>query len=76
MKRTVLSAVIGIMVILACSGSAQPAANQDEQALLSLVKEVQTQQTEIAANQAKIEAKLTEVAEAIRVARIFAGRER
>jgi hypothetical protein len=76
MKRTIASAVLGVMVMLICSGSAQTPANPDEQALLALVKEVQAQQAEIVANQTKIEAKLAEVAEAVRVARIFAGRER
>ena len=76
MKRTILSAVLAIMVTLVCSGSAQTPAKPDEQAVLALVQQVQAQQAEIAANQAKIDAKLAEVAEAVRVARIFAGRER
>lgn len=42
--------------------------------LLTLIKEVETQQAQITANQGKIESKLTEVGEAIRVARIFSSR--
>ena len=46
----------------------------NEQRLLALVKEIQAQQAQIASNQTKIEGKVAEVAEAVRVARIFAGR--
>jgi hypothetical protein len=42
--------------------------------LLMLIKEVDTQQAQITANQGKIESKLTEIAETIRVARIFSSR--
>jgi hypothetical protein len=48
----------------------------DEQKLLALVKEVQAQQAQIAENQSKIDAKLAEIAETLRVARIFTSRER
>ena len=58
------------------SSSAQAPAQKDDQALLRLVKEVQAQQLEIAANQTKIEAKLAEVAEAVRIARIYSSRSR
>jgi hypothetical protein len=52
-----------------------PDARQEEQ-LLALAKEVQAQQAQIADNQAKIDSKLAEVAEAIRVARIYSKREK
>jgi hypothetical protein len=39
-----------------------------------LIKEVQAQQVVIADNQAKIDAKLVALAEAIRVARIYSSR--
>jgi hypothetical protein len=57
------------------SAAQTPDANQ-EQKLLALIKEVQTQQTQLAENQGKIEAKLAEVAETIRNARIYSKRER
>jgi hypothetical protein len=50
------------------------AASTEEQQLLAMVKEIQTQQAQIADNQAKIEAKLTTIAEAVRVARIYSSR--
>jgi protein-disulfide isomerase len=52
-----------------------PDARQEEQ-LLALAKELQAQQAQIADNQAKIDSKLAEVAEAIRVARIYSKREK
>ena len=61
---------------MAASAIRGQAPTSDEQKLLTLVKEVQAQQVQIADNQAKIDAKLTEIAETIRVARIFTGRER
>ena len=73
MKITVLSVLLGLLLV-AGSGSAQNAAAQNEQRLLSLVQEVQAQQAQIAANQEKLDSKLAEVNEAVRLARIFAGR--
>jgi NADH:ubiquinone oxidoreductase subunit E len=58
------------------SSSAQAPAQKDNQAVLQLVKEVQAQELEIAANQTKIEAKLADIAEAIRLARIYSSRAR
>jgi hypothetical protein len=53
---------------------AQAPPSKDDQELLTLIKEVQTQQAQIAENQTKIEAKMAELAETIRVARLFAGK--
>ena len=50
---------------------------QEQQVLQQLgaaIKDVQTQQTTIAANQARIDEKIAAVAEAIRVARIYSSR--
>jgi len=75
MKQIASFALLGIFsVFLIASGSAQSPPVKDEQKLLDLVKEVQSQQVRIADNQTKIDTKLAEVAEAVRVARIFAGR--
>ena len=61
---------------LAPLGSAQTAApaSPQEQQLLAALKDVQAQQTAIAENQAKIEAKLVTVAEAVRIAKIYSSR--
>ena len=52
-----------------------PAANtQNQERLAELIKQVRDQQTELAANQAKIDDKLATLAEAIRQARIYSSR--
>jgi hypothetical protein len=58
------------------STSAQAPLQKEDQTVLQLVKEIQAQQAEIAANQTKIEAKLAEVAETVRIARIYSSRGR
>jgi hypothetical protein len=63
-----------VAVMTAAPIAAQAPASKDDQELLALIKELQTQQIQIAQNQAKIEAKLAEVSEALRVARIFSSR--
>lgn len=75
MKRF-FAAILFAGALSIISSSAQAPAQKDDQALLRLVKEVQAQQLEIAANQTKIEAKLAEVAEAVRIARIYSSRSR
>ena len=66
-----------LLILLAViSGPAQTSKNDDAQQLLALIKEVQAQQVQIADNQAKIEAKLAELAESVRVARIYSSRSR
>ena len=47
---------------------------RDQQQVAALAKEIQAQQTAIADNQAKIDAKLGSIAEALRIARIYASR--
>jgi hypothetical protein len=76
--RTMKRPFFALLLILlaAISGPAQTSKNDDPQQLLALVKEVQAQQAQIAANQAKIEAKLAELAETIRIARIYSSRSR
>jgi hypothetical protein len=74
-KRPVFSIFFALLAVLSCP--AQTADPKDEpQQLLALVKEVQAQQAQIVANQAKIEAKLVELAESMRVARIYSSRSR
>ena len=50
--------------------------DRDQQQIAALAKEVQAQQTAIAENQKKIEEKTAAIGEALRVARIYAGRGR
>lgn len=74
MKHPVLSGMIALLAVLISSGSSQTPGNVNEQRLLALIQEIQSQQTQINANQEKIDSKMVEVTEAVRVARIFAGR--
>ena len=77
MKYLSFIAPTAISLLALLSTVAQtPPAKPDEQDLLALVKEVQTQQAQIVANQAKIDSKLADLAETIRVARIYSSRSR
>ena len=76
MKRILLALLLPATLLVTPFGVAQtPDANQ-EQKLLALIKDVQTQQAQLAENQAKIEEKLAEVAETVRTARIYTKREK
>jgi opacity protein-like surface antigen len=72
MKRILLALLLAVASV---SVAQTPDANQ-EQKLLALIKEVQTQQAQLAENQAKIEQKLAEVTETVRTARIYTKREK
>lgn len=71
MKKLTL---LGALVLLATSIGAQSPASPDQKELEALFAVVQDQQIQIAENQAKIDAKLALLAEAIRVARIYSSR--
>jgi hypothetical protein len=72
MKR--IAALTILTIILIGGVNAADPVNPQEQQVLSAIKEIQAQQTTIAENQAKIDAKLVTVGEAVRVARIFSSR--
>jgi hypothetical protein len=72
----ILSALIAVGVLSGSAFGAETAADRDQQQLAALAKEVQAQQSAIADNQKKIDEKMTAIAEALRQARIFAGRGR
>ena len=64
-----------VALFVASVGAQSPApATGDQARLEALLREVQTQQTHLAENQTKIDAKLTTLAEAIRVAKIYSSR--
>lgn len=74
MKRTFTALILSaVLLTISFSGAQTPNANQEQQ-LLALIKEVQTQQAQMTENQKKIETKLTDLGETTRVARIWAGR--
>ena len=74
MKRTFTNSILVLLTVLVTSGPAQNQPTEAEQKLAALVQQIQAQQAQITANQEKIDAKLVEVTEAVRTARIFAGR--
>ena len=63
-----------VFPLLAISGSAQNPPATDNKELQTLIEDVRAQQVRIADNQTKIDKALADVVEAIRVARIYAGR--
>jgi uncharacterized protein YlxW (UPF0749 family) len=76
MKRISLSLLLAADLLAISASVAQtPNANQEAK-LLALIKEVQTQQAQLAENQAKIEEKLSAVSEIIRTARVYTKREK
>ena len=62
-----------VLASLASLRAAEPVTPPDQQ-VIAVIKEIQTQQAQIAENQAKIEAKMATIAEAVRTAKIYASR--
>jgi hypothetical protein len=76
MNRISVSLLLAAGLLAISASLAQtPDANQEAK-LLALIKEVQTQQAQLAENQAKIEEKLSAVSEIIRTARVYTKREK
>jgi hypothetical protein len=75
MSRILCALLVSVTLLGVSAGFAQTPDAKNEQ-LLALIKELQAQQAQIAENQTKLEAKLADVAEAIRVARIYSKREK
>lgn len=71
MKKWIL---LGTLAFFSVTAGAQSPAPNDQKQLEEMIKAVQAQQIQIAQNQAQIDAKLATLAEAIRIARIYAGR--
>lgn len=69
-----IAATSCLLLALITGASALEPATAGDPKLDAIIKEIQAQQTAIADNQAKIDAKLVAVAEALRTARIYASR--
>jgi hypothetical protein len=67
-----------LLALLASAPAAEPPkeAERAQQQLVALAKEIQAQQAAIAENQAKMDAKMATIAEALRQARIYSSRAR
>ncbi len=76
MRRIAFSILLSVTLLVVSSSVAQTPAAGDQQQLLALLKEVQTQQAQLIANQAKIDSKLADLAGTINEARIFSKRSR
>ena len=72
----ILSALFAITLLGAGlrASAAEPPGDRDQQQVAALTKDIQTQQAAIADNQKKIDEKTAAIAEALRLARIYAGR--
>jgi hypothetical protein len=71
MKKLMLA---GALALFAASLGAQSNVPDDPKRVEALIKAIEAQQITIAENQAKIDAKLVTLGEAIRVARIYSSR--
>jgi hypothetical protein len=77
MQRISFAILLAVMPLALLSSPAQaPDPKEQQRQLLALVKEVQAQQEQIVANQAKIDSKLADLAETLHTARIFSSRSR
>jgi hypothetical protein len=76
MKLPFLAVLFSAALLVLPFGVAQTPNSAEEEKLLALVKQVQIQQAQITDNQLKIESKLVDLAETIRVARIHSARAR
>jgi ABC-type transporter Mla subunit MlaD len=75
MKRLpALTAVFSFALLMTAPAAEAPDVNQQVQQVLAAAKEVRAQQTAIAENQEKIDAKLATIAESLRQARIYSSR--
>jgi len=74
MKRTTAALLLATIFAVASLDAQAPASDAPNPQVAALVKELQSQQLQLAQNQAAIDAKLVVIAEAARVARIFASR--
>ena len=74
MNQSLLALFLAATLFTVSSSVAQTPDPNQEAKLLALIKEVQTQQAQLAENQAKIEEKLAVISESVRNARIYAKR--
>ena len=74
MKCPLQLGIVAAALALNMAFAQAPAADPNQEQLTALLAQVRDQQTQLTANQAKIEEKLAALAEAIRQARIYASR--
>jgi hypothetical protein len=74
MKPTLLFAFCAVLTLASSAPAQAPQQSPAQAELAALIKEVRAQQAAMAANQSKINEKLANLAENIRVARIYSSR--
>jgi hypothetical protein len=74
MKSSLSVGIVSAALLITPFGVAQTPSQNEQERILALIKEVQIQHTQIEDNQTKIETKVADLAETIRVARLFAAR--
>jgi ABC-type transporter MlaC component len=74
MKPTLLFAFCAVLTLASSALAQAPPQSPAQAELAALIKEVRAQQAAMAANQSKINEKLANLAENIRVARIYSSR--
>lgn len=76
MKFSSLLAAICLAGVIITASAAEPPkeSDRDQQQLAAIVKELQVQQVTMADNQKKIDEKMVTIAEALRLAKIYASR--
>ena len=70
----IATCLFALLAVSAPAAEPSKESQGEQQQLLALVKEVQSQQAAIAENQTKIDAKLAAIAEALRLAKIYSSR--
>ena len=76
MRRIVLAFLLpAALLVISFSQAQTPDANEQAK-LLALIKDLQTQQAQMAENEKKIEEKLNDISDIIRDARIYTKRAR
>jgi hypothetical protein len=74
MKRTISSGVLALVALALTAATAETPPTKDEQQLLALVEQIKAQQNQLTDNQTKIDSKMEDLTEVIRVARLSAGK--
>lgn len=74
MKRNLVAVIFSITLIAGSAVRGQAPDANDEEKLLAFVQELKARQLQIADNQAKIDAKVTDLEETIRISRIFVSK--
>jgi len=76
MKRTLQVFLLAAALLVVSFSRAQTSDANEQAKLLALIKDVQTQQAQMAENEKKIEEKLNDISEIIHDARIYTKRTR